>query len=489
MTLATKTVRAAHEGLRNKEFSAVELAKECLERIKNYNGNLNAFLTVTEDEALESAKVTDEKIAKGEEIGVLEGIPAGVKDILNTKGVRSTCASPGLKEYVPPYDATAVSRLRKQGLVMVGKTNLDEFACGASTDHSCFGATKNPWDLERVAGGSSGGSAAAVSADLCLYALGTDTGGSIRQPASLCSVSGLKVTYGRVPRFGVTAFASSWDTVGGFAKTAEDLAYVLKAMAGNDPKDMTTPKVEVPDYPSLLTGEIKGLKIGLPKEYFTEGIEEETKEAVMAAVRDLEKLGAEVKEISLPMTKYAVAMYYISSPAELSANLARFDGIRFGLKPDKEGEDLMDYYYHQRAAGFGDEVKRRIMMGTYVLSAGYYDAYYKKAQKVRTKIIQDFEQAFKEVDVICGPVSPFPAFKVGEKADDPLAMYMADVMTIPASAAGIPGLSVPCGFTKAGLPIGLQIMGPQFEEGRILNVGHAYQQATDWSSRKPEAYL
>ena len=485
MSFATQTIKEAHAGLKAKKFSAAELAKACLDRVKEVNGDLNAFLTVTEDVALAAAKEVDEKIAKGEGIGILEGIPGGIKDLLNTKGVKTTVCSPGLKNFVPPYDATAVQRLKEAGIVMLGKTNLDEFACGASTEHSCFGYTKNPWDLKRVAGGSSGGSAAAVAADMCLFAIGTDTGGSIRQPASFCSTSGLKVTYGRVSRSGVTAFASSWDTIGGFAKTAEDLAYVLQAMAGQDPHDMTTAPKEVPDYASLLSGDVKGLKIGIPKEYFIEGVDKEVKEAVMAATAQLEAQGAEVREISLPMTKYAVAMYYIASPAELSANLARFDGIRFGSKPDDEAEDLIDYYFKQRSSGFGPEIKRRIMMGTYVLSAGYYDAYYKKAQKVRTKIIEDFNKAFKEVDVICAPVSPFPAFKAGDKVDDPLAMYMADVLTIPASAAGVPGLSVPCGFSKTGLPIGLQIIGPQFEEGRILNVGHAFQQATKWHQQRP----
>ncbi len=486
MTLTDHTIARAHQGLTKKEFSAVELAEACLKQIEAHNETLNAFITVTRDEAIDSAQKVDDKIAKGEEIGVLEGIPGAMKDIFNTKGVRSTCASPGLAAFVPPYDATAVSRLRDHGLVMVGKTNLDEFACGASTDYSCFGASKNPWDLTRVSGGSSGGSAVSVAAGMSLYALGTDTGGSIRQPASFCSVPGLKVSYGRVSRFGVTSFASSFDTIGPIGKTVEDLAYVLKAMAGNDPNDMTTPPVEVADYPSLLTGDVKGLRIGVPQEYMGEGVEEDVKETVWAAIRELEKLGAEVKEISLPMTKYAISVYYILTPAELSANLARFDGIRFGSKPDDEGEDLIDYYYRQRAAGFGDEVKRRIMIGTYVLSAGYYDAYYKKAQRVRTKIIQDFEKAFEEVDVICGPVSPFPAFEIGEKTKDPLMMYMADLLTVPASVAGVSGLSVPCGFSKSGLPIGLQIIGPQFEEGRVLNVGHAYEKATEWGERRVE---
>jgi aspartyl-tRNA(Asn)/glutamyl-tRNA(Gln) amidotransferase subunit A len=486
MLLSELTIKKAHAGLKNKEFSAVELAQACLDQAKA-KSDLNAYVTLI-DEALKQAEAVDVKLAAGKELGVLEGIPAGIKDLLNTRGVRTTCCSPGMKDFVPPYDATVVKRLKDAGMVMIGKTNLDEFACGASTEHSCFGHTKNPWNLECVAGGSSGGSAAAVAADTCLFAIGTDTGGSIRQPASFCSVSGLKVTYGRVSRYGVTAFASSWDTVGPFAKTAEDLAYVLQAMAGQDENDLTTPPKEVPDYAALLSGDVKGLKIGVPKEYFVDGIDSEVKENVMSAVRELEAAGAIIKEISLPMTKYAISMYYIATPAELSANLARFDGVRFGTKAEG-AEDLIDYYFKQRTAGFGPEIKRRIMIGTYVLSAGYYDAYYKKAQRVRTKIIQDFDNAFSEVDVICGPVAPTPAFKAGDKVDDPLEMYMADALTIPASAAGLPGLSVPCGFSKQGLPIGLQIIGPQFEEGRVLNVGHAFQQITDWHTKRPHNTL
>lgn len=488
-SLLDQTIHQAHQGLRDKKFSAVELTEACLKQIDAHNAGLNVYVTVTREQGLASARLVDAKIAKGEEIGTLEGIPAGIKDIFNTRGVRTTCCSPGLTNFVPPYDGTAIARLKEQGLVMLGKTNLDEFACGSSTESSCFGVTKNPWDVTKVAGGSSGGSAAAVSAGMGFYALGTDTGGSIRQPASLCSVVGLKVTYGRVSRFGVTSLASSWDTIGPLGKTVEDVALVLGAMAGHDPHDATTPDVPVPDYVAFKDG-VKGLKIGLPKEYFGEGLDPEVGEAIRVAVKELEKQGASVKKISLPMTKYCIAAYYVTMPAELSTNLARFDGIRFGNKPDDEGEELIDYYMNQRGAAFGDEIKRRIMVGTYVLSAGYFDAYYRKGQRVRTKIIQDFERAFSEVDVICAPVSPFPAFGIGEKADDPLAMYLADVMTIPASTAGIPALSVPCGFTKPsktapkGLPVGLQIMGPQFSENLILKVGHAYEQATEWHKQK-----
>ncbi len=455
------------------------------------NPKLNAYVTLNEEGALKMADQADERIKKGKDVSVLTGVPVGLKDNFNTEGLRTTCASPFLKDFVPPYDATVVTKLKKEGYVLVGKQNMDEFACGGSTEHSCFGPTKTPWDLERVAGGPSGGSAAAVGADLSFYALGSDTGGSIRQPASFCGVVGLKVTYGRVSRSGITAMASSWDTVGPFGKTVEDVALVLQAIAGKDERDSTTPDVKVPDYSANLGKSIKGLKIGVPKEYFGEGIDPETAMIIRAALKDYEKLGAIVKEISLPYTSYAVAVYYVTMPAELSANLARFDGIRFGSKPKAPTKDLIDYYYQARNEGFGDEIKRRIMIGTYVLSAGYYDAYYLKAQKVRSLIIQDFENAFKDVDVIATPVSPYPAFKIGEKKDDPLAMYLADVFTIPVSCAGVPAMSIPCGLTSGAnsngkkLPVGLQLIGPQFSEDLLLKVGAAYEQATEWHKMKP----
>ncbi len=465
----------AHEGLRKGDFSSEELTKDCLKVIKGKDGDINAFVSVDEEGALEAAKEVDGLIARGEELSVLAGIPVGVKDIINTRGQKTTCASPFLKDFVPPYDATVVEKLRDNGAVILGKTNLDEFACGASTEHSCFGVTKNPLDLERVAGGSSGGSAAAVAANMCMYSLGTDTGGSIRQPTSFCGVYGLKVTYGRVSRSGVTSLASSWDTIGPFARNTRDIALVLQSIAGKDRRDLTTPKVEVPNYAEFLNRDIKGLKIGLPKEYFGEGIQEDTKTIVRQAIKKLENAGAEVKEVSLPMTKYAVAVYYITMPAELSANLERFDGIRYGKKPSTQPKDLVDYYFEARGEGFGDEIKRRIMIGTYVLSAGYFDAYYKKAQKVRTLIIEDFKKAFEQVDVLIAPVSPFPSFKIGELVNDPLAMYMADVLTIPASAAGLPSLACPAGKDKNGLPIGMQIIAPQFEEGRVIKVSSVYE--------------
>lgn len=474
------TIEQAHQGLKTKKFSAVELTQACFSQIKKADQKLHAFVLVREKEAEEEAKKIDQKIRRGEEIKILEGIPAAIKDNFNTRGVRTTCCSKILENFVPPYDATVIKKLREQGAVMLGKTNLDEFACGGSTEHSCFGPTRNPWDLERVAGGSSGGSAAAVAAHECIYALGTDTGGSIRQPASLCGCVGLKVTYGRVSRFGVTAMASSLDTIGPLAKTVSDIALILNVIAGPDPYDSTTPPQPVPDYTKNLGQPIKGLKIGVPQEYFGEGLDPEVKEIVWEAIRQLEKQGAVIKEISLPCTKYAVAVYYIVMPAELSANLARYDGIRFGPRPKDEGKDLFDYYCAARSVGFGDEIKRRIMLGTYALSAGYYDAYYLKAQKVRTLIIRDFEKAFQEVDVMATPVSPFPAYKIGEKIGDPLAMYLADALTIPPSIAGIPGLSVPCGFTKGNLPVGLQLLAPQFQEEKVLQAGYVYEKNSDW---------
>lgn len=479
------TIEAVAEGFKEKKFSAVELAEDYLNRTEKLNPVLNAYVLVTREDALKKAKEADKKFAGGGGKSPLLGVPVALKDIFNTKGIRTTCCSKIIRDFVPPYNATVVDRLEKAGMVMIGKTNMDEFACGASTEHSSFGVTKNPWDTDTVAGGSSGGSAAAVSADMCVYSLGTDTGGSIRQPASLCGVVGLKVTYGRVSRSGVTAFASSWDTVGPIAKTVTDAALVLNEIAGHDDRDSTTPDVKVPDYTKKLGESVQGLKIGIPKEYFGAGLEPEVQTIIMNAVKEYEKMGASVKEISLPYTKYGVAVYYIASPAELSANLARFDGIRFGSKPTGEVKDMIDYYYKTRSEGFGDEIKRRIMMGTYVLSAGYYDAYYKKAQRVRTLIRDDFNNAFKDVDVLMAPVSPFPAFKIGEKKDDPLSMYLADVFTIPVSCAGVPALSLPCGFTSGNLPVGLQIIGPQWSEAELLKIGYAYERETKWHQMSP----
>lgn len=486
------TLAEAADGLRNKKFSSVELTKGLFERIKKLNGDLNVYVTVDEEGAMRMAADADKRFSEGKNVTPLTGIPVGIKDIFNTKGLRTTCASPFLKNFVPPYDATVVTKLKEAGVVLLGKQNMDEFACGGSTEHSCYGPTKNPWDPARVAGGSSGGSAASVAAGMSYYALGTDTGGSIRQPASLCGVVGLKVTYGRVSRSGVTAMASSWDTIGPFGKTVRDVATVLQHIAGKDARDATTPDVEVPDYSKSLGDGVKGLKIGVPKEYFGAGIDPEVEKIIRAALKEYEKMGATLVEISLPYTSYAVAVYYVAMPAELSANLARFDGIRFGSKPKAEVKDMIDHYYQARNEGFGDEIKRRIMIGTYVLSAGYYDAYYVRAQKVRTLIRKDFDDAFKNVDVIMTPVSPFPAFTIGEKKDDPLAMYLADVFTIPVNCAGVPAISLPCGFTDGSasngkkLPVGLQIIGPQFSEAQILKTASAYEQATEWHKQKPE---
>lgn len=485
--LSELTLKEVSEGLRAKKFKASELAEEVLKKAEKINPELNAYITMTGDVARKAAAEADARVASGGLKSALDGVPGALKDIVNTKGILSTSASKILANFIPPYNATVAEKLFQAGLVLTGKTNTDEFACGGSTEYSAFGVTKNPWDLSRVAGGSSGGSAAAVAAGTCYYAIGTDTGGSIRLPASFCGVSGLKVTYGRVSRSGVTAMASSLDSIGPFARTVEDLALVMQVIAGHDNKDSTTPKVDVPDYFAALKGAVvKGLKIGVPKEYFVEGLSPEVEKLVKAAMSEYEKMGAKLVPISLPYTKYAVAIYYIIMPAELSANLSRYDGIRFGMKPEGDINELIDQYYKTRDQGFGQEVKRRILTGTYVLSAGYFDAYYRKAMKVRTLIKQDFEKAFKDVDVIMTPVSPTAAFKIGEKSNDPLAMYLEDAFTIPASMAGVPALSIPCGLTSEGLPVGLQIISPQFSEDRLMAVGHAYQQTTDWHKKFPK---
>ena len=497
MDLNWLTITEAHKGLREKKFSAVELLDDCLSQAEKVR-DLNTFITLTPESARETAEKVDKKIAGGEEIAILEGIPGAIKDLICTRGVKTTCASKMLENFVPPYSATVVDKLERAGFVDIGKTNLDEFACGISTERSYFGTTLNPWDKRCVAGGSSGGSAVAVASGQSLFAIGTDTGGSIRQPASLSGCVGLKVTYGRVSRSGVNSMASSWDTVGPLARTVKDVAIVLNLIAGADPLDAVTPPVAVPDYTVNLGKGVAGLRIGVPKEFFAEGVDKDVSETVWAAIREYEKMGAKVVEISLPSTKYGIAVYYVTMPTELSTNLARFDGIRFGHKPAEEVENLYEYYAAARGEGFGAEIKRRIMIGTFVSSAGYVDAYYKKAQKVRTLIIRDFEKAFEGCDVIMGPASPFPAYRVGEKLSDPLSMYLADVHTIPASAAGIPSVCLPCGFSGAaggaasgsdavrGLPIGLQIMGPQFAEGLILQVAAAYEQATEWHKMRPE---
>lgn len=485
MDLHWLSIADAHKGLLKKDFSSEELTQACLQQIKATDKKLNNFVTVTEELALEQARTVDKKIVQGGEIGVLEGVPAAMKDIFNTKGVRTTCSSKMLEDFVPPYESTATQKLKDEGYVLLGKVNLDEFACGASTENSAFGASLNPWDPAYVAGGSSGGSASSVAAGQAFYSLGTDTGGSIRLPSSFSGVVGMKVTYGRVSRFGVTAMASSWDTIGPITRTVEDAALVLQAIAGQDPYDSTTPDVPVPSYTENLKKGVKGLKIGVPAEYFAEGVTEEVKNGVNAALKEYEKMGAEIVPMSLPLTKYGVAIYYVTMPGELSTNLARFDGLRFGHKPEGVMDDLNDYYKKVRSEGFGPEIKRRIMVGTFVLSAGNADAYYKQAQRARTLVIAEFAEAFKKVDVLIAPVSPTTAFKVGEKASDPLAMYLADALAIPGSAAGLPALAVPCGFSKDGLPLGFQVMGPHWSEALVLQVGAAYEQATEWHKKHP----
>lgn len=476
------TITQVAAQLRNGTTSSLALTESLLTRIEKYNPAFNAFLHVNVAGALEQARLADQRLQSGAATP-LTGIPVAIKDVLCVKGQPATAGSQILKGYQPPYNATVIEKLLAQGVVILGKTNTDEFAMGSSTENSAFGPTRNPWDPSRVPGGSSGGSAAAVAAGLAFGALGSDTGGSVRQPGALCGVVGLKPSYGRVSRYGLIAFASSLDQVGVLAHTAEDAALLLEAIAGHDPLDGTSMPIPVPNYRAELTRDIKGLKIGLPKEYFIDGVQAEVIEAVRAAVKVLAGLGAEVREVSLPNTNLALSTYYIIAPAEASANLARFDGVRFG--PRAEAESLLEMYHQTRGAGFGPEVKRRIMLGTYALSTGYYDAYYLQAQKVRTLIKGDFDNAFKEVDVMAGPTAPTTAFKIGEKVNDPLAMYLADVFTLPGSLAGIAGLSVNCGFDRAGLPIGLQLLSPAFTEARLLRTAHQYQAVTNWHQLRP----
>ncbi len=479
------SIRELHQQLVSKERSAVEITQEALQRIAALEPKLHSFISVTADTALAQAQAVDAKIAAGEEIGLLAGIPIGIKDNLCTKGIRTTCASKILENFVPPYESTVTQKLADAGAVMVGKTNLDEFAMGSSTENSAFQVTANPWDLERVPGGSSGGSAAAVAAQECVVALGSDTGGSIRQPASFCGVVGMKPTYGLVSRYGLVAFASSLDQIGPFGRTVEDAAILLGAIAGYDPKDSTSLKVEIPDYTQALKPDVKNLRIGIIKETFGEGLDPAVEQAVTKAIEQLKDLGAEVQEVSCPRFRYGLPTYYIIAPSEASANLARYDGVKYGFRaPD--AENLLSMYNRTRAAGFGTEVKRRIMVGTYTLSAGYYDAYYLKAQKVRTLIKQDFENAFANVDVLVCPTVPTTAFKAGEKTDDPLSMYLTDLMTITVNLAGLPGMSVPCGFDDKGLPIGLQLIGNVLREDLLFQVAHAYEQATEWHKKTPK---
>ncbi len=468
-------------GLRTKRYSSVELSRHYLDRIKRLDGFYNSYITVTEEVALAQAREADRRLAQGD-APTLCGIPIAHKDIFCTQGVRTTCGSKMLDNFVPPYDATAVENLRCAGAVMLGKTNMDEFAMGSSNENSYYGPVKNPWATDCVAGGSSGGSAAAVAAGLTVAATGTDTGGSIRQPASMCGVTGLKPTYGRVSRWGMIAFASSLDQGGVLARSAADTAFILNAMVSFDSKDSTCVEREIPDYTASLDNSIKGLRIGVPREYFSTGLHADTAVAIDAAIKEYENLGAQIKEISLAHTNLAVPAYYVIAPAECSANLSRFDGVRYGYRCANP-KDLKDLYCRSRGEAFGEEVKRRILVGTYALSAGYFDAYYNKAQQVRRLIRQDFIDAFSRVDIILGPTTPAPAFQLGAKSKDPVAMYLEDIYTIAVNLAGLPGISIPCGQSE-GKPIGLQLIGNYFDEARLLNTAHQFQLATDCHTRK-----
>ncbi|MGE6631646.1 Asp-tRNA(Asn)/Glu-tRNA(Gln) amidotransferase subunit GatA [Bacillus sp. NPDC077027] len=484
MSLFDHKISELKELLHKKELSVSDLVDESYKRINEVDEKVQAFLALDEEKARAYAKELDEAVGEKDELGLLFGMPIGVKDNIVTKDLRTTASSKILQNFDPIYDATVVNRLRDAQAVTIGKLNMDEFAMGSSTENSGYQTTKNPWNLNTVPGGSSGGSAASVAAGEVPFSLGSDTGGSIRQPASFCGVVGLKPTYGRVSRYGLIAFASSLDQIGPITRTVEDNAYVLQAISGVDQMDATSANVDVPDFLSSLTGDIKGLKIAVPKEYLGEGVGEEARESVLQALKVLEGLGATWEEVSLPHSKYALATYYLLSSSEASANLARFDGIRYGYRSDN-AENLIDLYKQTRSEGFGNEVKRRIMLGTFALSSGYYDAYYIKAQKVRTLIKKDFEDVFEKYDVIVGPTTPTPAFKIGEKTSDPLTMYANDILTIPVNLAGVPGISVPCGFAN-GLPLGLQIIGKHFDEGTVYRVAHAYEQATDHHKAKPE---
>ncbi len=485
MSLAHKTLAELSRDLATKTVSSVELTQCFLDRINTHNSTLNAFITVCADSALAAAKEADQKIAKGSAT-TLTGIPYAHKDIFCTDGIKTTCASKMLSNFVAPYDATVTANYKAAGLVMLGKTNMDEFAMGSSNENSFYGPVKNPWDTTRIPGGSSGGSAAAVAARLTPAATGTDTGGSIRQPASMCNITGIKPTYGRVSRYGMIAFASSLDQGGPFAQTAEDAALLLNAMAGYDNKDSTCVNRPVPDYTAELNKPLTGLKIGVAKEHFAEGLDNDVAHVIQNAIQELQKLGASIKEIHLPNTRLAVPAYYVIAPAECSSNLARFDGVRYGYRCENP-KNLDDLYCRSRGEGFGQEIKRRIIVGTYALSSGYYDAYYLKAQKIRRLISNDYAQAFNEVDLIVGPTTPTPAFKLGEKVDDPVSMYLSDIYTIGVNLAGLPGMTIPAGFVN-NLPVGLQCVGNYFEESRLFNLGHQYQQVTDWHRKIPENF-
>jgi aspartyl-tRNA(Asn)/glutamyl-tRNA(Gln) amidotransferase subunit A len=484
MNLHELTIHEAHRLLKDKALSSVELTRAVLDRIAAVDKTIGAYITVTEETALKQAQAADAALA-GKNISPLTGIPLGIKDLICTRDLPTTCASRILEGFVPPYNATVMDKLEQAGAVMVGKLNMDEFAMGSSTEHSGFHPTRNPWDLSRIPGGSSGGSAAAVAADMCLGALGSDTGGSIRQPASHCGVVGMKPTYGRVSRFGLVAFASSLDQIGPLAKDVTDCALLMNAICGYDPKDSTSVPEPVPDFTAGLQEGLKGITVGIPKEYqASQGVDSEVSSAVSRAVDTISDLGAACVEVSLPHTEFAVAAYYVIAPCEASSNLARYDGVKYGFR-DAGAKGLIPMYRRTRSKGFGPEVQRRIILGTYALSAGYYDAYYKKASQVRTLIMEDFKKSFERCDVILSPVAPTPAFKIGEKADDPLTMYLSDIFTLSANLAGIPGMSLPCGYSGRGLPIGLQLMANHLNEAVLLKVAYNFEKATDFHRQKP----
>ncbi|PKN37567.1 MAG: Asp-tRNA(Asn)/Glu-tRNA(Gln) amidotransferase GatCAB subunit A [Deltaproteobacteria bacterium HGW-Deltaproteobacteria-2] len=483
MELNQFTIHELQEKIKNGDVSATQITESVFSRIDAVEERVHSYIRLIKDEALAAAAKADENIKKGD-IKPLTGIPIALKDIVCTKGIITTCGSHILHNFAPPYNATVVEKLTSAGAVFVGKTNMDEFAMGSSTETSYFGPTRNPWDLERIPGGSSGGSATAVAADECIASIGSDTGGSIRQPAALCGVVGMKPTYGRVSRFGLIAFASSLDQIGPFTKDVEDCAIMMNVLAGYDAKESTSVPMEVPDYRQFVGRDIKGWKIGIPKEYFIEGIDPEVTAAIKKAIMVIEQSGGQCVDISLPHTQYSVATYYIIAPAEASSNLARYDGVRYGFR-SADVRELLEMYRTTRMQGFGAEVKRRIMIGTYALSAGYYDAYYKKASQVRALIKRDFEEAFKKCDVILTPTTPTPAFKIGEKTDDPLQMYLSDIFTISTNLAGIPGISVPCGFTSGGLPIGVQFLAGHFEEGKLIQIASAYEKNAKIEKRRP----
>jgi aspartyl-tRNA(Asn)/glutamyl-tRNA(Gln) amidotransferase subunit A len=485
MELHNLSIREAGELLAKKQVSSVELTQAALDHIHRTDPGIRAFVTISDEVALEQARQADERLHDGQNVTPLTGIPFAVKDCISTKGVRTTCSSKILAGYLPPYNATVIDRLARSGAVLVGKHNMDEFGMGSSCENSAFFATHNPWDLERVPGGSSGGSAAAVAARMGSFALGEDTGGSIRMPAGFCNVTGLKTTYGRVSRYGLIALVSSFDSIGPMAQDAYDCAAVLRVIAGRDPHDATSLPAPVPDYLQNIGKPIKGLRLGIPREYFQAGMETGVESALKAAIRKFQELGMEIHEVSLPHTKYGLPVYYLILFAEASANLARFDGTRFGLSVAEGAQNVIDLYLQTRRQGFGPEVKRRIMLGAYVLSAGYYDAYYLKAQKVRTLLRQDFEAVFEQCDALVAPTCPTTAFKLGEKTDDPLTMYLSDIYVVATNPAGVPALSVPCGFSN-GMPVGMQLIGRHLSEDLLLRIGHAYQSVTDWHKQLPE---